>query len=74
LQNHFNQKLYFRQLLNIIQHLAVGQKRHNNGLIRGMVKVGGANMLKKKEAEQQVLAVKGGMLKVKIEEFFKSRK
>lgn len=28
----------------------------------------------KKEAEQQALAVKGGMLKVKIEEFFKGRK
>jgi len=28
----------------------------------------------KKEAEQQALAVKGGMLKVKIEEFFKSRR
>jgi len=28
----------------------------------------------KKEAEQQALAVKGGMLKVKIQEFFKSRR
>jgi len=28
----------------------------------------------KKEAEQQALAVKGGMLKLKIEEFFKSRR
>jgi 2-(1,2-epoxy-1,2-dihydrophenyl)acetyl-CoA isomerase len=28
----------------------------------------------KKEAEQQALAVKGGMLKVKIEEFFKNRR
>ena len=28
----------------------------------------------KKEAEQQALAVKGGMLKVKIEEFFKGRR
>lgn len=62
---------YLGFYLKSLSHLQMGAGKSLKSILIGQVSF---EETLKKEAEQQALAVKGGMLKVKIEEFFKSRK